>query len=80
VKWLQRASRLVTEADALISHTGAVLPVSRFQRARLSDYVGQDSALIYGPKNGKNNPRFFAGHAELDGEDGDAASCSDFAT
>jgi hypothetical protein len=37
------ASRLVTEADVLISHAGEVLPVFRFQQAELSEYFGQDS-------------------------------------
>lgn len=45
---------------------------ARFQQSKLSDYVGQDSDLIYGPKNEKNNPRFFAGHVEVDGEVVDA--------
>jgi hypothetical protein len=42
VKWLHCRARLVTEADALISHSGEVLPVSQFQQAKLSDYFGQD--------------------------------------
>ena len=53
VKWLHCRARLVTEADALISHSGEVLPGSQFQQAKLSEYFGQDPELGHGPNNGR---------------------------